>query len=43
MDPVTFTSEAAFEESVIENLKRCGWGDAEGVIRHPTEQDLIDN
>ncbi len=43
MEPVTFTSEAAFEESVIENLKRCGWDDAEGVIKYPTEQDLIDN
>lgn len=43
MESVTFTSEAAFEESVIENLKRCGWDDAEGVIRYPTEQDLIDN
>ena len=36
MEPVTFTSEAAFEESVIENLKRCGWDDAEGVIKYPT-------
>lgn len=43
MESVTFTSEAAFEESVIENLKRCGWDDAEGVIKYPTEQDLIDN
>lgn len=43
MEPVTFTKEAAFEESVIENLKRCGWDDAEGVIKYPTEQDLIDN
>lgn len=43
MEPMTFTDEASFEESVIENLKRCGWDDAEGVIKYPTEQDLIDN
>lgn len=43
MEPVTFTDEASFEKSVIDNLKRCGWDDAEGVIKYPTEQDLIGN
>ncbi|OUN43499.1 DEAD/DEAH box helicase [Enorma massiliensis] len=40
---MTFTDEASFEKSVIDNLKRCGWDDAEGVIKYPTEQDLIGN
>lgn len=40
---MVFTSEAAFEEAVIAALKQHGWDDAKGVLKHPTEQDLIDN
>ena len=39
----TFTSEAAFEEAFIAVLKQKGWDDKDGVLRYPTEQDLIDN
>lgn len=35
-----FTSEAAFEDAVVAELQRYGWGE---VLIHPTEQDLIDN
>ncbi|EJZ84761.1 type I restriction endonuclease subunit R, EcoR124 family [Slackia piriformis] len=38
-----FDKEAPFEEAVIAVLKQHGWDDAEGVLRYPTEQDLIDN
>lgn len=38
-----FDKEAAFEEAVIVVLKQHGWDDAGGVLRYPTEQDLIDN
>ncbi|WP_306792642.1 type I restriction endonuclease [Collinsella ureilytica] len=38
-----FDREAAFEEAVITVLKQHGWDDEEGVLRYPTEQDLIDN
>lgn len=40
---MVFDKESAFEEAVITVLKQHGWDDAEGVIRYPTEQDLIDN
>ena len=40
---MVFTSEAAFEEAVIAALKQHGWDDAKGVLKNPTEQDLIDN
>ncbi|TGY65815.1 type I restriction endonuclease subunit R, partial [Enterorhabdus sp. NM05_H27] len=40
---MVFDSEAAFEEAVIDGLKSYGWDDAGGVLRYPTEQDLIDN
>ena len=38
-----FDKEAAFEEAVIVVLKQHGWDDAGGVLRYPTEQNLIDN
>lgn len=38
-----FDKESAFEEAVITVLKQHGWDDAGGVLRYPTEQDLIDN
>ena len=40
---MVFDKESAFEEAVITVLKQHGWDDAEGVLRYPTEQDLIDN
>lgn len=40
---MVFEKEALFEEAVITVLKQHGWDDAGGVLRHPTEQDLIDN
>ena len=40
---MVFDKESAFEEAVITILKQHGWDDAEGVLRYPTEQDLIDN
>lgn len=40
---MVFDKEAAFEEAVITVLKQHGWNDAGGVLRYPTEQDLIDN
>ena len=40
---MVFDKEASFEEAVITVLKQHGWDDAEGVLRYPTEQDLIDN
>lgn len=40
---MVFDSEAAFEAAVIETLKAYGWDDAGGVLKYPTEQDLIDN
>ena len=38
-----YDKEASFEEAVITMLKQYGWDDAGGVLRYPTEQDLIDN
>ena len=40
---MVFDKESAFEEAVITVLKQHGWDDAEGVLRYPTERDLIDN
>ncbi|MBB3171510.1 type I restriction endonuclease subunit R, EcoR124 family [Parvibacter caecicola] len=40
---MVFDSEVAFEKAVVESLKSHGWDDAGGVLRYPTEQDLIDN
>lgn len=40
---MVFDEEASFEEAVITVLKQHGWDDAGGVLRYPTEQDLIDN
>ena len=40
---MVFDKESAFEEAVVTVLKQHGWDDAEGVLRYPTEQDLIDN
>ena len=40
---MVFDREASFEEAVITVLKQHGWDDAGGVLRYPTEQDLIDN
>ena len=38
-----YENEAAFEEAVIGVLKQHGWDDAGGVIKYPTEEDLIRN
>jgi type I restriction enzyme R subunit len=38
-----FEKELAFEKALIRVLKKHGWNDAGGVLRYPTEQDLIDN
>jgi len=38
---MTFKDEWAFEDSVIDALRRNGWDD--GVLMCPTEQDLVDN
>ena len=38
---MTFTSEAAFETALIEELKNRGWED--GVLTNPTEADLLQN
>ena len=40
---MVFDKEAAFEEAVITVLKQHGWDDAGGVLRYPTERDLINN
>lgn len=40
---MVFDSEADFENAVIDTLKAYGWDDAGGVLKYPTEQDLIDN
>lgn len=40
---MVFDKEVAFEKAVITVLKQHGWDDAGGVLRYPTEQDLIDN
>lgn len=42
MEPVIFTSEEAFENSVISNLRKHGW-EKMPVLRYPTEEDLINN
>ena len=36
-----FDSESVFEDNVITVLKQHGWKD--GVLRYPTERDLLDN
>ena len=36
-----FNSEAEFEEAVVAQLQRNGWKN--GILKHPTEQDLLDN
>lgn len=38
-----YEREADFEEAVISVLKQHGWDDAEGVIKYPTEEDLMRN
>ncbi|HJI81368.1 MAG TPA: HsdR family type I site-specific deoxyribonuclease [Eggerthellaceae bacterium] len=38
-----YENEAEFEEAVISVLKQHGWDDAGGVIKYPTESDLIRN
>ncbi|MFT7034856.1 MAG: type I restriction enzyme R subunit [Cyclobacteriaceae bacterium] len=38
---MTFTSETAFEEALIQSLTQKGWENK--VIKYPTERDLIDN
>ena len=38
-----YEREADFEEAVISVLKQHGWDDAGGVIKYPTEDDLIRN
>lgn len=38
-----YDKETSFEEAVITVLKQHGWDDSDGVLRYPTEQDLIEN
>ena len=38
-----YDKETSFEEAVITVLKQHGWDDADGVLRYPTEQDLLEN
>lgn len=38
-----FEREADFEEALIGVLKQHGWDDAGGVLKYPTEDDLIQN
>lgn len=38
-----YEKEADFEEAVIRVLKQHGWDDAGGVLKYPTEADLIRN
>ena len=38
---MTFTSEAAFEEALIQALSKKGWENE--VLKHPTEKDLLHN
>ena len=38
-----YEEEADFEEAVIAVLKQHGWNDAGGVLKYPTEADLIQN
>lgn len=39
---MTFSTESAFEEAVIEILRNKGWGEHE-VIKNPSEEDLLQN
>lgn len=39
---MTFTTEAAFEQAVINVLQENGWGEHD-VIKNPTEEDLLQN
>ena len=38
-----YENEADFEEAVISVLKQHGWDDDGGVIKYPTEEDLLRN
>lgn len=38
-----YEKESDFEEAVIAVLKQHGWDDAGGVLKYPTEEDLINN
>lgn len=40
---MVFQKESDFEREFIKVLKQCGWDDPEGVLLHPSEQDLINN
>ena len=40
---MVYEKEAEFEEAVIAVLKQHGWDDAGGVLRYPTEADLLRN
>ena len=40
---MVYERESDFEEAVIAVLKQHGWDDADGVIKYPTEADLIRN
>ncbi len=40
---MVFENEADFEEALIANLKQHGWDDESGVLKHPTEKDLLQN
>lgn len=43
MDSImSFTSEAEFEQALIDVLRDKGWGE-ENVIKNPTEEDLLQN
>ena len=40
---MVFEKESDFEEALIAVLKQHGWDDAGGVLKYPTEADLIQN
>ncbi|MEW6916381.1 HsdR family type I site-specific deoxyribonuclease [Trueperella pyogenes] len=40
---MTFELESDFEEAVIKVLQQNGWDDSDGVLKNPTEEDLLRN
>lgn len=40
---MVFENENTFEEALINGLKNNGWDDVGGVLKNPTEKDLINN
>lgn len=40
---MVYSKESDFEEAFIQVLKQHGWDDAGGVLRYPTQEQLIQN